>query len=306
MMARWIAIVAIVVSLAAAPGRLRAEVVHQEYLGLEVNANLEVAAGKSLEKDGGVLIVHGSAAHHRLDVVAGLQQNLKARGMNSLAITLSLGLPKRTGMFDCALEHDHRHADASDEIVAWVEWLQKRGASRITLLGHSRGGSQAALALVERADAGVAGLILAAPLYQTEAEIATRYAEAFGQPLAPLLATARKKIEDGEGDMLLQVPGFLHCRPAKVTAAAFYDYYAPDPQYDVLALLGQIGMPALLILAGDDRVVPGLAGAVAAARAARRLPVGLAIATIDRADHFFRDLFGEDLADKVAAFIGRQ
>jgi pimeloyl-ACP methyl ester carboxylesterase len=306
-MARCVAIVWVgLCCLVVVSGPLRAETVHQEYLGLEVNGNFEIAAGRSLEKDGAVLIVHGSAAHHRLEVIAGLQQNLKARGMNSLAITLSLGLPKRSGMFDCALEHDHRHADAADEIIAWVEWLQKKGASRITLLGHSRGGNQAALAIVERADAGVAGLILAAPLLQTEAEIAARYAEAFGQPLAPLLASARKKIEDGEGDTLMDVPGFLHCRPAKVTAAAFHDYYAPDPQYDVLALLGQIGLPALLVLAGDDRVVPELAGAVAAARAAHRLPARLSIATVDGADHYFRDLFGDELADKVAAFVGKK
>jgi pimeloyl-ACP methyl ester carboxylesterase len=279
--------------------------VAQEYLGLEVGGNLELAAGKSLAADGAVLIVHGSAAHHRMETIAALQENLKARGINSLAITLSLGLQKRSGMFDCKLEHDHRHADASDEIIFWVEWLQKKGAGRVYLLGHSRGGAQAALAVVERADIGVRGLIAAAPLYQTDAEIDARYAASFGTALQPLLAQARKRVEAGEGDTLLDVPGFLHCKAAKVTAAAFHDYYAPDPQHDILRLLGEITIPTLTVVAGADEVVPGLGAALAVAAQSQRLPENAVVTKIDGADHMFRDLFGDELADRVAEFVRR-
>ncbi len=282
-----------------------AEPASHEYLGIEVNGNLELATGKSLRADGVVLIVHGSLAHYRVETIAALQNNLKQRGVNSLAITLSLGLNRRQGMFDCKLEQDHRHGDAADEIVSWVEWLQAKGALRISVLGHSRGAGQAALALVERADAGVSGLILAAPLLQSEAEIAARYQEENGQPLAPLLAKAKKLVEDGEGDALLDVPGFLYCRPAKVTAAAFHDYYEPDPQHNVLRLMEEVTTPVLLVLAGDDRIVPGLSAAVVDAQQRKRFGGRVSVETIDGADHFFRDLFGEDLADKVAAFVGR-
>lgn len=302
MMARLSALLLLVL-IAATGGAARAEPVSQEYLGLEVLGNLELAEGKSLAADGAVLIIHGTAAHHRTEVIAGLQQNLKKQGVNSLAITLSLGLQKRSGMFDCALEHDHRHADASDEIVAWVEWLQKKGASRVALLGHSRGGAQAALAVVERPDVGVHRLIAVAPLHQTEAEIDARYLEAFGTALPPLLAKARQLVEAGEGDTLMQVPGFLHCKPAKVTAAAFHDYYAPDPQQDTLRLLSDILIPTLVIVAGDDRMMPSLAGALAQARAAKQLPDSVEVATIDGADHMFLDLFADELADRVVAFL---
>jgi pimeloyl-ACP methyl ester carboxylesterase len=281
---------------------VQAAPVSQEYLGLEVSGNLELAAAKTLEKDGAVLIVHGSLAHHRMEVIAKLQDNLKTLGVNSLAITLSLGLPKRSGMLDCKLEQDHRHADASDEIVAWIEWLQQKGASRVSLLGHSRGAGQAALAVYERADIGVRRLILAAPLYQTEAEIAARYQAAFGTALAPLLASARKAVAAGDGDTLLDVPGFMYCKPARVTAAAFLDYYAPDPQQDVLKLASQISIDTLLVMAGDDTVVPGLADAVTEARRTRQLPASVTLTTIDGADHFFRDLFGDELAEQVAKF----
>lgn len=306
-MSRWGAAFAL---LAVATGVVhgdvvRAEPVSQEYLGLEVGGNLELAQGKSLANGSTVLIIHGSAAHHRLETIVALQENLKKQGLNSLAITLSLGLQNRSGMFDCKLEHDHRHADASDEIVAWVEWLQKKMANKVYLLGHSRGGAQAALAVVERADIGVRGLIAAAPLYQSDAEIADRYAATFGAPLQPLLSRARKLVEAGEGDTLFEVPGFLHCKSAKVTAAAFHDYYAPDPQHDVLRLLGEITIATLTVVAGADRVVPGLGSAIADAKDSRRLPESAAIANIEGADHMFRDLFGDELADQVVAFVRR-
>ena len=108
-----------------------------------------------------------------------------------------------------------------------------------------------------------------------------------------------------EGDALLEVPGFLYCRPAKVTAAAFHDYYEPDPQHNVLRLMEEVTTPVLLVLAGDDRIVPGLAAAVVDAQPRKRFGGRSSVETIDGADHFFRDLFGEDLADKVAAFVSR-
>ena len=112
-------------------------------------------------------------------------------------------------------------------------------------------------------------------------------------------------IEDGEGDTLLDVPAFLYCRPARVTAAAFHDYYAADPQQDVLKLMAEIATPTLLVLAGDDKVVPTLAAAVSEAQKDKWRGRRVSVVTIDGADHFFRDLFGEDLADHVAAFVGK-
>jgi alpha/beta superfamily hydrolase len=57
----------------------------------------------------------------------------------------------------------------------------------------------------------------------------------------------------------------------------------------------------MLVIAGsEDAVVKGLVEQVQplASRGLVRLQV------IDGADHFFRDLYGEDVADAVAAFTG--
>lgn len=291
------------VVLTLSGGAVQAEPVHHEYLGLEVTGNLELVPERTLESHGAVLIVHGTLAHHQMELITALQAGLKQRGVNSLAVTLSLGLNARRGMFDCKLEHDHRHADASDEIVAWVEWLQQKGAARVSVLGHSRGAAQAALALVERPDLGVARLVLAAPLMTSQVDIADRYARDTSQPLRPLLDKAHTLVEAGDGDTLIDVPAFLYCRPAKVTAAAFYDYYAPDPQQDALTLLQGIGVPSLIIVAGGDKIAPGVGETASMLLGRDKLPKTVSIAKIDDADHFFRDFYGDDLADKVAAFV---
>src|SRR2546423_276371 len=63
---------------------------------IRLNGNLEVPAGKKVA-DGVALILHGTLSHDKQETVAALQENLKKRGLASLAITLSLGVDNREG-----------------------------------------------------------------------------------------------------------------------------------------------------------------------------------------------------------------
>ena len=47
---------------------LQAKEVTQQFRGLTINANLELADGKTLE-DGVVLILHGTMAHNRMEII---------------------------------------------------------------------------------------------------------------------------------------------------------------------------------------------------------------------------------------------
>jgi pimeloyl-ACP methyl ester carboxylesterase len=240
------------VSLISMTAPVTAEAVADEYLGLTVVGNLEVAPGKSLKNDGVILLVHDTMGHHTDPTMVGLQQALKVRGVNSLAISISLGLNRRKGPFNCAHEHDHRHGDASDEIVAWVEWLQRKGASRISILGHGRGAVQVALGVAERQDLVIDRLVLANPILSSLATASARFQQQFSQPLAPVLEQARKLVDEGEGDTLLSVPGFLTCPQARTTAAAFVDYYGGDNRQDIIMLLPELKHPTLWISVGND------------------------------------------------------
>jgi pimeloyl-ACP methyl ester carboxylesterase len=292
-------LLAAAVPFAAALVPAHAEPVSQEYLGLTVSANLELAKDKTLKDHGALLLVHDTLGHHSAPTLAKLQTALSARGFNTLAISLSLGLNKRAGGFDCTHEHDHRHGDASDEIVSWVEWLQTKGARRISLFGHARGAAQVALSVAERQDLGIERVVLAAPAVVTPARLADRFSQEFGKPLAPTLAQARKLVEDGEGDTLLTVPGFLSCPNARTTAAAFLDYYGGDSRQDAVTLLPDMKLPTLIVLAGAD----GISAELEKTLSLPTTPAGVAKQSIAGADAQFMDAYGEKLADAVAAFL---
>src|SRR5579864_2840445 len=95
-----------VLSFVSFSARATAEEVTLEHLGLELTANLETIPSKPLKTEPIVLLVHDSLGHGRMEPMAALQDGLRDLGLNSLAITLGLGLDKRHGMFDCALEQD--------------------------------------------------------------------------------------------------------------------------------------------------------------------------------------------------------
>ncbi|MCY4067154.1 MAG: hypothetical protein OXF57_12435, partial [Rhodospirillaceae bacterium] len=102
---------------------------------------LLVPDGASLA-DGAVLMVHGSMAHLGQETVAGVQNALAEREIPSLAITLSLGESARTGMYPCEAVHRHKHSNAVREIGLWRDWLDRQGAGKVAVFGHSRGGNQ--------------------------------------------------------------------------------------------------------------------------------------------------------------------
>jgi hypothetical protein len=289
----------IVWAMTAAIGTARAEPVSYEYLGLTVVGNLELAPSKTLKTDGAVLLVHDQLAHHTDATIVKLQSALLSKGLNSVAISLSLGLNQRKTAFNCAHEHDHRHGDASDEIVAWVEWLQGQGAGRVAIVGHGRGATQAALSAAERQDIGVSQLVLANPPRATPQAIGAQYQQQFGQPLTPVLEQARKLVDEGEGDTLLTVPGFLSCTKARTTAAAFVDYYGGDVRQDITTLLPELKQQTLVVIAGSEPSAVEFEKTLSLFSS----PGRIAFQTVGGADGRFTGTSGDQLADLVVKFF---
>ena len=265
--------------------------------GLTLNANLEKTA--SWPAGPVVLIVHGTLAHNGMELIAGLQPLLAAKGLSSLAINLGLGVDNRHGMYDCATPHRHRHVDAVAEIGSWVNWLKQQGTKQVVLLGHSRGGNQAAWFAAEHDDPALRAAVLAAPATWTAAEAAQGYEKRYGKPLAPTLEKAKSLVTAGKGDTLVEQVDFVYCANASATAAAFVGYYAPDERFDTPTLLPRINEPVLVVAAGGDELVKDLPARTAPAVDGKRVR----LVTIDGADHFFRDLYAEDMVEAVAAFV---
>lgn len=268
-----------------------------EHAGLTLNGDLEMADGKALS-DGVVLLVHGTLAHHGMEIIAGQQQRLAERGVNSLAVSLSLGQDARAGMYDCTTPHVHRHEDAVAEIGAWVGWLKGQGSGPLTVFGHSRGGNQVAWFAAEHERAkDVAGWVLVAPATWTESNENANYAKRYGADITPFVSEARAKVAAGQSAELMDLPGFIYCENAQASAAAIVSYYAAEPRMDTPTLLPAMPKPVLLVIGAGDEVVPDLPERLAAG-----VPDGVTVETVADAGHMFRDFAADDLADLVADF----
>lgn len=277
--------VAVAMTMAAVAAR--AEPVELVHGGLTLNGDLRLAEGKTLA-DGAVVLVHGTLAHHGMEIIAGQQDRLGERGLNTLAVTLSLGRDRRVGMADCSAVQTHRHEDAVDEIAAWIGWLKDKGAGPLTVVGHSRGGNQVARFAAGNPAAGqVDGWVLVAPATWTK-----------DPAPPPFVAEARAKVAAGQGDAVMALPSFLYCQDARATAAAVASYHAEDPRFDTPRLLGDMPKPVLVVIGDGDNVVPDLPAHLEAAG----VPEGVRVETVADAGHMFPDFAADDLADLVAAF----
>jgi len=284
-------------ALGAAP--TRAEPVQISLNGVALNGNFVLARNRTLA-DGVMLMVHGTLAHHAMDTIKGLQNTLTGRGISTLAITLSLGLDNRQGMYECAKPHRHRHTDAFAEITAWLQWLAAKGVRDVTLMGHSRGGNVAAWYSVEHPNTLVKRLVLLAPGSRDATRAAESFEKSHKRPLAPILAKAQKLVAMGKGNTMMKGVGLLFCPGADATAASFVSYYGPDTRRDTPTLLPKIGIPVLVVAGGQDTVVRGLPERVRPLADGKRLR----LVVVEDANHFFLDLFAEDVADAIEALTG--
>lgn len=267
---------------------------------ITLNARLELADGKTL-KDGVVLMTHGTLAHNGMEIIQTLQDLLKENGLNTLAINLGLGISDRHGMYPCETLHTHKHTDALDEIGAWIGWLKGQGADSIVLLGHSRGGNQVAWFASERKEPVVKAAVLVAPQTWDETSATKDYESRYGKPLVPLLEKAQAQVKAGKDDAILEHTDFIYCADTRVMAGSFAAYYTPDARFDTPSLLPGIGMPVLVFSATEDTAVTGLPEKLAQLENADHVEH----VAIDGADHYFRDLYAEDLVDAMVDFIDR-
>ncbi len=273
---------------------------------IELEINGAIAFGDLVESESGnrkkgvLVITHGTLAHKDMEIIEALQSALAERGIASLAHTLTLGINRRAGMYDCATPHTHRHKDAVAEISAWISWLKANGAGTISLLGHSRGGNQAAWFAAEQGKGRINALVLLAPAMPgPKSNPSADYKKQFKADLGPILSKAKALVAKGSGATLMDMPGFIYCPNAKASAASVVSYYGPEPRRDTPMLLPAMPMPVLVIAGGADTVVPHVAKRVRPLADGKKVQLKV----IEDAGHLFNDFYIEDAADLVDEFL---
>jgi pimeloyl-ACP methyl ester carboxylesterase len=287
--------------LALAAQNLTAAPITLPHRGLTLNAEL-ADTGNDWAQGPVVLMTHGTLAHNGMEIIKGLQGMLRSRGVSSLAINLSLGLDKRPStMYDCATPHTHQHADAVDEIGAWLGWLKDKGVQNVALLGHSRGGNQTAWFAAERPDPVISRVFLIAPGGWDNNHGAEEYQKRYGKDLAPVLKQAHELAAAGKGGELMQPLDFIYCKQTAASADAVIGYYDVQRLKNTADLLPKIKAPVLVFVGSEDKVVPEAAEKMEGLADGEHIRLEIA----DGADHFFRDLYSEDIADLIAETLGQ-
>lgn len=272
----------------------QAQEVTQTYQGKTLNANIEYADGKAFG-DKVVLLLHGTLTHNGRSMYKDLQQNLTKQSISSLSMNLSLGINDRHGEYDCAVPHTHKHTDAIKEIALWQDYLKQKGVKQITIVGHSRGGNQVAWYMSEHAkDPMIHNVVLLAPATGKQ-QSPQDYEEKYHKPLAQVLDQANSLVKTGKGNELMKEVDFIYCPKAQVSADAFVDYYTSKPQFDTPTLLKTATKPTLVITATEDQAVPELPKRLEEVTDNKQVTV----MSIDGSDHFFADLFNEDVAATI-------
>jgi alpha-beta hydrolase superfamily lysophospholipase len=271
---------------------LFAQEVTTTHENLTLNAQMQLAEGSSLA-DGVVLITHGTLAHNKMELIETLQALLSDSGLNSLAINLSLGINDRHGMYDCQVPHQHKHTDALNEINAWTNWLKNQGAQNLVLMGHSRGGNQTAWFAANN-PAQLKAQVLLAPATWTEEGDKNSYQQRYSQSLTSILA----QVEKADKNAWLKNTNFIYCANSQVKTESFLNYYQADERFNTPFLLNEIEVPTLVISASEDKTVsdlPEMMNQVSNSQVEHTI--------IEGADHYFRDLYADEVVELVVDFL---
>ena len=171
------------------------------------------------------------------------------------------------------------------DLKAWIDFAEKRGFTKVILIGHSAGWAAVRAYQAETQDPRVIALVLASGAVRPE----TRPTDA-GQ-----LAEAKRLMAAGEGDALIRDP--KRSFPSYISAATFLDIANSPPEYkDFFGMQPQTAEPAfarigrpLLAFFGERGDVGGeaelqlLASSIARHSNAARVSTSM----IKNADHMY-------------------
>ncbi len=271
----------------------KAQAVNSEIAGLGVSAKLQIA---SEQRDLIYLVLHGTWAHNEMEIVRALQNGLAERGQSSIAPNLSLGVDNRRGFLPCSSSMAPNYEHAVRELKHWVDYLQKEGWQAIVLLGHSRGGAQVTLFQLRYSHPLIVSMALLAPMLWREAEAVAQYDRVSKVPLSDVMSAASQSPKSMIGPYRL-----LQCDAVRAPASTFQSYYEAAIPKNTARMLQRVTIPVQVFTGSDDE----LAQWRDAERAQLRHKQNIVLHEVEGADHFFRDLYLDDVLDVLLSEDGR-
>ena len=246
-----------------------------------------------------VLILHGTRGHKKLELIQTLLERFSDSNIDTLSMNLSYGITNRNDDFlPCDIIHDHFNSKSLSEIRLWFDFIkQKNKYKKIILLGHSRGGLNMAQFYSSLSDDNkeiVSNIIMLAPISDNYLDTIKKIKN------NPLIQKIKNNSIDN--DEVIKID-FMSCNNAEVKYATFKDYtHITNKDIgnrgSLIGLLNSFSIKTLIITASDDDITPDTYKRVSSIDNRH-----INVVQIDDADHFFRDLYFDDMFDAVLEFI---
>lgn len=228
-----------------------------------------------------VLLLHGFLQTSDFSTVRRLETFLEESGYTVLNPTLSLGISNRKQSLSCEAVHTHTLDGDADELGQWVKWLYNKTGKKVTLIGHSSGGS-VLLKYMEDSDAKyVNHVILVSMAYyapESAAEENKKHVE-----------KALKAVNSGANP--LDTYALNYCKTYPTYARAFLSYYNWN-KAKTTSVIGKFSeLITIIIGTGDKRIEGGWRQQLQDQNSN--------VVLVEGANHFFDQTYEFDLMDVI-------
>ena len=259
--------------------------------GITLNANLS----KNLKNDSVYMIVHGTRGFKTMEIIKSLEQKIFMEGHDVLSINLSYGINDRNDSFlACDIKHTHSEHESVREIINWYEYLLSKNYQKISLIGHSRGGFNIiqAAELINHTDIE---LHLLAPTVDTYMGTRDYYMTEHNLAYDQVIQNNDEYIISERYPSI----NFLFCEDAQVSSTTFRTYLDFSENrskypftFSILQLLKESNNNISIYSGTNDEIL--LDSYEMFEPIDKR---NLTQYIIEDADHFFRDIYLDDVID---------
>ncbi len=260
---------------------------------IEINANHYT---NSRANNTAAISIHGTRGFKTMEIVSALSDNLLGLNIDTIAPNISYGINDRNDSFlTCDINHHHnRHANIN-EIVRWFSYAIGKDYKNIILIGHSRGGQDVLnaykkiLEVYPTESKKISSIVLLAPLTDNVDDINDHLQKSNNSTMNQLL--------NMDGDSLIEM-NFLNCSNAKVKISSFLSYYNLARQDETIQILKDIKISTNVFTASEDAFVPKTHSKIAKINNSY-----INLVQVQGSDHFFRDLFLDEVIEILSELI---
>ena len=175
-------------------------------------------------------------------------------------------------------------AECCEDVRTWLEFLRRRGWSRVLLTGHSLGAIKSVYAVTHEPELPVAGLVALSPPRLSYA--AFEHSPDASPEFLGSIRTAQKLVDESRGNELFWA---RHPFNAQISAGSYLDKYGPAERYNIYPLLDRLPCPALFTFGSRELESGGVpfAGLVELVQQAKPAAGPIDIAVVPEADHVY-------------------